>query len=78
MSSGAVPVVIDAGGQAEIVEQGVSGYRFRTVDDLVRCTHRLVADPSLREAMSTAAEHRARSFGWEAFAANARRELVGP
>jgi len=78
MSSGAVPVVIDAGGQAEIVEQGVSGYRFRTVDDLVRCTHRLVADPSLRQAMSTAAEHRAQSFGWEAFAANARRELVGP
>ena len=39
MSAGAVPVVIDAAGQVEIVEQGVSGYRFAGLDGL-RGPHR--------------------------------------
>jgi glycosyltransferase involved in cell wall biosynthesis len=75
MSAGAVPVVIDGGGQAEIVEQGVSGYRFRGVDDLVRRTQELIDDADRRETMSAAAEQRAQALGWDAFAANVRREL---
>ena len=38
MSAGAVPVVIDAAGQIEIVEQGASGYRFAGIDGLVAHT----------------------------------------
>ena len=52
MSAGAVPVVIDAAGQIEIVEQGVSGYRFGSPDGLVAHTERLIADPRLRATLS--------------------------
>jgi glycosyltransferase involved in cell wall biosynthesis len=78
MSAGAVPVVIDAAGQAEIVEQGVSGFRFRTVDELIDHTVRLAADEHLRITMSAAAERRAASFGWDAFVANVHAKILGP
>jgi glycosyltransferase involved in cell wall biosynthesis len=69
MSAGAVPVVIDAAGQVEIVEQGVSGYRFAGVEGLVSHTRALIADPAWRETMASAARRRAESFGWDAFVA---------
>jgi glycosyltransferase involved in cell wall biosynthesis len=72
MSAGAVPVVIDAAGQVEIVQQGVSGYRFATLDGLVRHTEHLIADPRWREQLSRAAEARARDFGWDSFIARTR------
>jgi glycosyltransferase involved in cell wall biosynthesis len=75
MSAGAVPVVIDAAGQMEIVEQGVSGYRFAGVDGLVAHTELLIARPEWRETLSAAAEGRARWFGWDAFVARARAEV---
>ena len=67
MSAGAVPVVIDAAGQVEIVEHGATGYRFAGLDDLVSHTERLIADPAWRAALSAAAERRAHDFGWDAF-----------
>jgi glycosyltransferase involved in cell wall biosynthesis len=75
MSAGAVPVVIDAAGQTEIVEHGVSGYRFRDLDDLVAHTLRLVDDGEQRNKMSLAAEERAQLFGWDAFVGNVRAAL---
>jgi glycosyltransferase involved in cell wall biosynthesis len=75
MSAGAVPVVIDAAGQVEIVEQGASGYRFAGLDDLVSHTERLIADPNWRARLSLAAERRARDFGWDAFSAAVRAEV---
>jgi glycosyltransferase involved in cell wall biosynthesis len=72
MSAGAVPVVIDAAGQAEIVEQGVSGYRFRDQDELVSRTLDLIADDDRRHKLSMAAEERAQVFGWDAFVGNVR------
>jgi glycosyltransferase involved in cell wall biosynthesis len=76
MSAGAVPVVIDAAGQIEIVEQGVSGYRFGSPDGLVAHTERLIADPRLRATLSAAAERRARAFGWDAFVARVGDEVA--
>jgi glycosyltransferase involved in cell wall biosynthesis len=67
MSAGAVPVVIDAAGQTEIVEQGVSGYRFAGVEGLVSHTRALIADPAWRATMAAAARRRAEDFGWDAF-----------
>ncbi len=75
MSAGAVPVVIDAAGQVEIVEHGATGYRFAGLDDLVSHTERLIADPAWRAALSAAAERRAHDFGWEAFTAAVRAEI---
>lgn len=76
MSAGAVPVVIDAAGQVEIVDHGATGYRFAGLDDLVTHTERLIADPAWRHTLSQAAERRARDFGWEAFVACVRQEVA--
>lgn len=76
MSAGAVPVVIDAAGQVEIVDQGVNGYRFATLDGLVAHTERLIADPAWRATLAAAAERRARDFGWDAFVARVRDEVA--
>jgi len=76
MSAGAVPVVIDAAGQIEIVEQGVSGYRFGSLDGLVAHTERLIADPRWRATLSAAAERKARAFGWEAFVTRVGHEVA--
>jgi glycosyltransferase involved in cell wall biosynthesis len=77
MSAGAVPVVIDAAGQAEIVEAGVSGFRFTTTEELVTATIRLIEDESLRRTMSEAAETRAHTFDWDAFVANVHDKILG-
>jgi glycosyltransferase involved in cell wall biosynthesis len=76
MSAGAVPVVIDAAGQVEIVEQGVSGYRFGSLEGLVAHTERLIADPRWRTTLSTAAERRAEAFGWDAFVTRVGHEVA--
>ncbi|HUP85282.1 MAG TPA: glycosyltransferase family 4 protein [Acidimicrobiales bacterium] len=63
MSAGAVPLVVDGGGQAEIVEDGVSGLLYRSVPELVEQTALLLRDEPLFLAMRTAAQDRARAFG---------------
>ena len=68
MSAGAVPVVIGLAGQLEIVQAGVSGYHFTTLDELVERTEAVVGDDELRARLSEAAEARAREFSVEAFA----------
>lgn len=68
MSAGAVPVVIGLAGQLEIVEQGVSGFHFTTLDGLVERTEHVAADDELRARLSEAAEAGAREFSVEAFA----------
>ncbi len=74
-SAGAVPVVIDAAGQVEVVEQGATGYRFAGPEGLVAHTEHLIADPAWRETLAGAAERRARAFGWDAFSARVRAEV---
>ncbi|MCX7621183.1 MAG: glycosyltransferase family 4 protein [Acidimicrobiales bacterium] len=67
MSAGAVPVVIFAAGQAEIVEHGVNGLLWEPLVQLVCFTEDLALDDERRERMSAAAQVRARDFGFEAF-----------
>ena len=45
MAAGAVPLVFGAAGPAEIVEHGVNGFHWRTTDELIALTKRLIADP---------------------------------
>jgi glycosyltransferase involved in cell wall biosynthesis len=78
MSAGAVPVVIDAAGQAEIVEPGVSGFRFTTVEELVTHTETLLGDEALRQRLSAAAEKRAADFAWDAFTASVDTQILAP
>jgi glycosyltransferase involved in cell wall biosynthesis len=67
MAAGCVPVVIDRGGQREIVEHGKSGFLWNTVEELKYYTLRLVFDDALRDRMSLAAIVRARRFSVDNF-----------
>ncbi len=67
MAAGAVPVVADIGGPAEIVEHGHSGLTCRSVAELADQTQGLIADPSAIRALATGAVERARTFDSAAF-----------
>ena len=66
MAAGCVPVVIRKGGQMEIVEHGVSGFMWDTLDELVDYTLQLARDGALRERMSAAARARSQQFSRDA------------
>lgn len=55
MSAGAVPVVISAGGQKEIVENGVNGYLWESLEELKNATIKLSRDKELFEKLSVEA-----------------------
>jgi len=67
MAAGCVPVVINKGGQPEIVEHGRSGFVWNTTEELTRYTHLLARDRSLWANMSAAASARAAEFTRERF-----------
>ena len=77
MAAGCVPVVLNRGGQAEIVEHGVSGFLWNTLDELAGYTARLIEDDGLRARMSTAARVRSRSFDRNNFVDRSR-DLLRP
>jgi glycosyltransferase involved in cell wall biosynthesis len=68
MSAGAVPVCIGVAGQLEVFDDGVEGFHFSTVDQLVERTAELIADPALRTRMGAAAQRRAARYDERAFA----------
>ena len=49
MAAGCVPVVINKGGQSEIVRHGVSGFLWDTFDELKEYTLLLARDDGLRK-----------------------------
>ncbi len=68
MTAGCVPVVIDAGGPAEIVRDGEDGRVFSTLEELCATTRELVDHPERLKTMSEAAARNARErFGHHAF-----------
>lgn len=67
MGGGAVPVVINAGGQKEIVEPGVNGYLWNNENELIKQTLDLINDPGKLEKMSQLATVVAREFGGKDF-----------
>lgn len=62
MAGGCVPVVIGKGGQREIVEDGVSGFLWGSLDEFKEFTMKLTDDNDLRKTMSEKAVNRARVF----------------
>jgi glycosyltransferase involved in cell wall biosynthesis len=62
MAAGCVPVVVNKGGQPEIVEHGRSGFLWNTLEELKHHTRLLIDDDALRRTMSCAARARAQKF----------------
>jgi len=67
MSAGAVPVVIDSGGQREIVEHRVTGFRWKSLDELCEATLFLARDRRALETFSVRAVSASAQFGTAAF-----------
>lgn len=67
MGAGCVPVVFNAGGQKEIVEDGKSGFLWNTEKELIKKTNLLIENPNLWEEMSVEAIEKAKVFNRERF-----------
>jgi glycosyltransferase involved in cell wall biosynthesis len=67
MSFGAVPVVINKGGQRETVEEGVNGYRWDDEKDCIEKTYKLIEDDDLRRRMAEESVRRAKGYSTEEY-----------
>lgn len=67
MGAGAVPVVINAGGQKEIVKNGENGFLWNTKEELTDDTLKLIRNEKLWRKMSDAAQKRAQFFAGDKF-----------
>ncbi len=72
MQFGAVPVVFDGGGPAEIVEDGATGYRVGSTAALIERTLTLIGDGALRARLAAAAATHAARYGMARFDAEVR------
>ncbi|MFZ9627785.1 MAG: glycosyltransferase [Ilumatobacteraceae bacterium] len=72
MSTGAVPIVFGAAGPKDVVEHGVSGFHFQTLDELVSITRGLIADEARRSEIGRRAIGRAAEFDEAHFRASVR------
>lgn len=67
MSHGEVPIVINAGGQPEIVKEGENGFLWSTEEELVEKTHKVVVDKELYSRMSENAVESSNTFSYARF-----------
>jgi len=68
MSAGAVPVVINTGGQRDSVTHDADGFLWNKLDDLAGFTLRLAGDAELWQRLSSQAVLSSERFSPEAFA----------
>jgi glycosyltransferase involved in cell wall biosynthesis len=67
MQNYCVPIVINGGGQKEIVEHGVSGFLFSTEEELLSWTLKVINDDELREKIAHGAFERSHQFNADVF-----------
>jgi len=67
MAAGCVPIVINKGGQPEIVQHGINGFLWNTLDELKEYTSLVLHDHGLYAKMAEAARARAANFSREQF-----------
>lgn len=76
MGGGAVPVVINEGGQKEIVEDNVSGFLWDTLDQLAQKTLYLIREEKILETMSHEAIKCAKDFAGDRFCEEIRKLVL--
>ncbi|HXS15197.1 MAG TPA: glycosyltransferase family 4 protein [Candidatus Saccharimonadales bacterium] len=76
MQKGAVPVVINAGGQKEIVADGANGYLWDTQEELEKRTQKIITDTSLWGKLSLEAIKDAQNFTKDRFAEELTKLIV--
>jgi glycosyltransferase involved in cell wall biosynthesis len=76
MMHGAVPLVVPAGGQAEIVQDGRTGRHWRTVEELVARSRELIADPDRAAELRDAAAAEARRYDTARFRETVRDRVL--
>lgn len=76
MQNYCVPIVIDGGGQKEIVEHGINGFRFGTVEELEEYTLKVINDEQLREEISLKAYDRSHCFTSQIFEENLLKFMI--
>lgn len=69
MVNGVVPVVINAGGQKEILENEKNGYLWNTQEELIRLTQNVIKNDDLLISLSRNAIKRAKEFSTDRFCA---------
>jgi glycosyltransferase involved in cell wall biosynthesis len=73
MAAGCVPVVINLGGQKEIVSSGIDGFLWNNEDELLHYTQHLIEDENLMREFSTEAKKKAQIFNKDKFCDSIRR-----
>jgi len=73
MRAGCVPIVVNRGGQPEIVRQGIDGLLWNTVEELKQSTLKVASDPVRLANFASAARERSRKFSRDAFVAPFRK-----
>ncbi|MCX5823835.1 MAG: glycosyltransferase [Deltaproteobacteria bacterium] len=71
MQNYCVPIVINGGGQREIVEHEISGFLFSTVEELISCTLKVIDDDGLRKRIAQEAYEKSHRFNADMFTKNA-------
>ncbi len=67
MSYGQVPIVINAGGQPEIVVDQDNGFLWNTEDELIETTHKVAVDKDLQKKVSERAIETSKNYSTERF-----------
>lgn len=67
MGAGAIPVVINAGGQKEMVVEGENGFLWDSLDELKSKTLRLISNDKLLNDLSKKAKEISKKFNSESF-----------
>src|SRR5262249_50084737 len=75
MAAGCVPLVVDRGGQSEIVRDTVDGVRWRELEQLTDQLIRLATEPETRTRMRANAIARASSYSVAQFTARVEESL---
>jgi glycosyltransferase involved in cell wall biosynthesis len=78
MLCGAVPLVVPAGGQPEIVTDGVNGRHWTTVPELVARTQALIQNPQQADRLRRAAKQQAERYSKQRFLASVREHVLRP